>query len=523
MKSDKKTTAAESKPITHTIVTVRKAGVPIVCYETSDPAQTVKACLKALADEKCYDDDKNEFVPAKIQWDTVRGAFPLNEEASSLLGEMDGVIDLTECLKMLETKAPRKTLCFISNAQRFIATETVAQAIWNLRDVWKSNGSTLVLLCPTITLPPELSQDVVIITEPLPNAAEIETVVDGLLKVAGFDVAKVEHKDKVIDTLLGLSAFSAEQALALSLRKSGVDRDRLWDRKRKMIEQTPGLSVWRGGESFADLGGLDNLKKFLKKILTSESNPVRCVGFIDEIEKLFAGSDGDLSGISQDQLKVFLTEMQDKNIPGIILIGPPGTGKSAVAKAAGAIAEAEVLSIDTGAMKGGIVGSSEGMIRAAMKTFHAVSQGKGLFIATCNRIASLPPELRRRFTLGTFFVDLPSKAERKLIWPVWMKRYGIDESSLPPNDDGWTGAEIKNCCDVANRTGLSLMDAAKFIVPVCKSAADQIENLRKQASGRFISANNEGLYQYDAKQKTGGGRMVAVAMEMNQPESTEQE
>ncbi|MGB7590439.1 MAG: hypothetical protein WBO19_04275, partial [Terriglobia bacterium] len=42
----------------------------------------------------------------------------------------------------------------------------------------------------------------------------------------------------------------------------------------------------------------------------------------------------------------------------------------------------------------------------------AVSQGRMLFIATCNSIASLPPELRRRFTLGTFFFDLPTVDER---------------------------------------------------------------------------------------------------------------
>lgn len=506
MKSEK------SKPEVHAIITIRNAGVPIVCFETSDPAQTVKACLKALTNEKCVDAEAKEFISARIQWDVVRGVFHLNDAGEQLLNNLGGVTELSEVLKALEEKAPPRTLCFISNAQCFVGEPNIAQAIWNLRDIWKSHGSTLVLLAPNIVLPPQISQDVIVITEPLPNVQEITVIANALFAEARFKPEQIEHKDKIIDTMLGLSAFSAEQSLALSLRKSGVDRVRLWERKRKMVEQTPGLSVWRGGETLNDLGGMTNLKNFLKKILTSDKNPVRCIGFIDEIEKLFAGATGDLSGISQDQLKVFLTEMQDKDIPGLILIGPSGTGKSAIAKAAGAIAEAEVLSIDTGAMKGGIIGSSEGMIRAAMKTFSAVSQGKGMFIATCNRIAILPPELRRRFTLGTFFVDLPSKEDRKIIWPIWMKKYGFDsDTKLQPNDEGWTGAEIKACCDVAYRTGLSLMDAAKFIVPVFQSAADQIHALRSQASGRFISANTEGIYKYDSKKLQATGRLLAVA------------
>ena len=54
------------------------------------------------------------------------------------------------------------------------------------------------------------------------------------------------------------------------------------------------------------------------------------------------------------------------------------------------------------------MGASTERLRTALQIIDAVSQGRMLFIATCNSIASLPPELRRRFTLGTFFFDLPT-------------------------------------------------------------------------------------------------------------------
>src|SRR6266516_4959186 len=60
-----------------------------------------------------------------------------------------------------------------------------------------------------------------------------------------------------------------------------------------------------------------------------------------------------------------------------------------------------------------------------------------------------------------------------------------------------TGAEIKECCRKAYRLKMSMVEAARYIVPVSKSAADQITALRQQASGKFISASTPGVYQYE--------------------------
>ena len=108
-----------------------------------------------------------------------------------------------------------------------------------------------------------------------------------------------------------------------------------------------------------------------------------------------------------------------------------------------------------------------------------VTNGRSLWIATCNSIGTLPPELRRRFTLGTFF-DLPSPEERAKIWKIYVAKYGV--SGELPDDDGWTGAEIKECCRKAYRLKSTLKESAEYLVPVSRSAADQIKALRQQAS-----------------------------------------
>ncbi|MBV9085243.1 MAG: hypothetical protein JOZ62_21410, partial [Acidobacteriaceae bacterium] len=133
-------------------------------------------------------------------------------------------------------------------------------------------------------------------------------------------------------------------------------------------------------------------------------------------------------------------------------------------------------------------------------------------LATCNAIATLPPELRRRFTLGTYFFDLPTAEDREQIWKIYESRYAV--SGERPNDEGWTGAEIKECCRKAYRLRMSLAEAASYTVPVSRSAAEQIKSLRQSASGKFLSASAPGIYHWDENSLTPiAGRRLRAAGE----------
>lgn len=190
--------------------------------------------------------------------------------------------------------------------------------------------------------------------------------------------------------------------------------------------------------------------------------------------------------------------------------------KSAIAKAAGTDGGIPTIQLDLGAMKGGIVGQSEQNLRTALKVVTSVSNGRSLWIATCNSISDLPPELRRRFTLGTFFFDLPDESERRAIWKIWLQRYDLEFKQTKGaaaawcNDVGWTGAEIRQCCDIAFRLGCTLKEAAEFVVPVSRSASEQLERLRKAAEGRFLSASRAGVYSRETEVKRSNGRRQLV-------------
>jgi SpoVK/Ycf46/Vps4 family AAA+-type ATPase len=346
--------------------------------------------------------------------------------------------------------------------------------------------------------------------EELPTVEELKTIVlslDGSASESIKDrpVTDMLVIDKAVEAVQGLAAFPAEQAVAMAVRSDGIDLDHLWEVKRSMIEDTPGLSCWRGGERFEDIGGLENAKRYCSQLINGRKK-YGAVVFIDEIEKLLAGSSGsggDTSGVSQGFLQVLLTYMQDHEVGGMIFVGHPGAGKSMLGKALGAEAGVPTIALDTNAMKSSLVGSSEQRIRSAMKVVTAVSNDRPLFVATCNAIANLPPELRRRFTAGTFFFDLPDWAEREVIWDYYISKYELDRDQKHPDDKDWTGAEIRACCQGAWERDVTLVDAAEFVVPVAKANPERVENLRKEAAGRYISASYSGTYKLPDKAKAG--------------------
>lgn len=480
----------------------RRCGTPIICIRTADPAATT-ARLK-------------DFIHASkpetpiFQWDTVRGALGVDQASAVILeetlrGQQLDAKATTNAAKFLvfSNHLPQFSLVFMLNLHRFASQDiTVIQALWNLRDSFKTANKCIIGLCPNITLPAELSQDVLVLDEPLPTDAQLKTIAEDIFNSAQLAVPSAADMDKIVDATLGLAAFPAEQSMAMSITKRGMDIEELWERKRSLIAQTNGLSVVKPSITLDDIGGVGNAKQFMRRVMGG-AEPPRCFVFIDEGEKAFAGSNvgaGDSSGVSQNFLGTLLTTMQDEKYRGVIFVGFPGSAKSMLAKAAGATAGVPTIQFDLAGMKNAHVGESEANLRHALATVKAVSQGRAYFIMTCNGIASLPPELKRRFKDAIFFMDIPDREEKDGIWNIYLKQYatGLDGLDITrPSDDHWTGAEISTCVENAVRFRIPLREAATYIVPAFQSmGSDRAKALREEASGRFISASYPGPYNH---------------------------
>jgi hypothetical protein len=403
--------------------------------------------------------------------------------------------------------APRPGVVILHNLHRFSDNAAVAQFLLN--DALQARREQRVLLAagPVVRIPPELEKVVTVLEHPLPTPRELADIAEDLAShTDGATGLSKSAARTQAESARGLTRFEAENAFTLSLtRKGQIDADTVWELKGQMLEKTNALTLHRGKEAFDALGGLENLKDFTRRSLRP-GNPTRA--------------------------------------KGVLLLGPPGTGKSAFAKALGNETGRPTLLFDMNSLMSKFVGESEGNLKSALavadamapcvlfvdeiekalagggSSAHAGDSGTSkrmfgallswmndhtsdvYFVGTMNDVRAMPPEFARagRFD-GVFFIDLPTREEKDKIWELYLPgqtgsgaKATVDKSYLPGDAD-WTGAEIRACCQTRDLLGTDWKDAANYVVPVATRARDQIEALRDWAQDKCLSASRPGRYQ----------------------------
>lgn len=471
-----------------------QSGVPIIAFRSSDYAMLIESLSKG----------SEMSTRAILKWDINRGVVGVNKDGAAAAVAVNGgepaattTANPQEALTRALDLMPKKSVLFMENAHVLLESReegnrlTAIQSVMNCRNPFEASSRTLVLLCPDIKLPLEISHSVMVLDHPLPTRGDLENITKFIFKSGGMPDPDKETIDAAVDATTGLSAFLAKNSIAVSLTKNGLDFPMLWERKISSIEQTAGLSVSRDKVSFDDIGGLEQVKGFCKMKLAGKRRP-RGVVLIDEIGDQMAGLN-DSNGLNRDAQAQMLSCMQNFGWGGMLLHGVAGTGKTEIGKAMGCEADGLFLTFDLGGMKGGIVGDSEKMIRAAMSVLWAMFGRDCFFIGTTNSVAGLTPQIKRRFGT-TFFFDLLKEEQQAPIWSIYRSKLNI--TSEIPECSGWTGAEIRKCCELADEFGVSLEEASRFITPVVKAMGKGLEEMRKEADGRYLSACEPGYYKH---------------------------
>ena len=437
-------------------------------------------------------------------WDVARGLrFPADPNAT--VPEVNDPVAVLKALPMLappvanrDDEAPQgqTTLLVLPNFHRYLNSTETIQTLFEQLVTGKQQRLFVVVLSPVVQIPIELERAFVIVDHELPTQDQIGEIARDVLSDHPDGLPTDRAWQCLMEAAAGLTRAEAEGAFALSLaRHDALRPEVIWDLKSQTLRKQNLLTLHRGREDFASLGGLTALKDFCRRAL----QPGRSV-----------------------------------KPRGALLLSPPGCGKSAFCRALGNETGRPVLTLDIGNLMGGLVGDTERNVRQAFKIADAMSPcvlycdelEKGLsgvggsgdsgvstrlfgtllswladhesdvfFIGTANDISRLPPEFTRAERLDAlFFLDLPGAAERQAIWQLYRRQYDIAASQPIPADTDWTGAEIKSCCRLSALLDVSLTEAAKNVVPVAHTAAEAVTKLRQWASGRCLSADRSGLY-----------------------------
>lgn len=487
----------------------RRAGVPLIAVATSDQPDSERALRAVLAPAK-KGAGKSTEEPALLRWTCTDGLASLNEPGEDALSRIiPQGMDAQAVSQRLDDalgfckKLPDAGVVFAHNAHLMLDAPSVRQAVANLRDIYKETGRVLVMLGVSFQLPPEVSGDVLSFDVPLPSPEELTTILSeqyDAAKEAWPKLPKLDQPstDAAIAAIQGLASFTAEQVIATSfVPNEKLDLAALWAQKRAKVRDKKGLTCPAPGIKLADVGGAAAWKEFFSRFMSGKFKP-SIVVLVDEIEKALAGMAGDLSGTTQEGAGILLSYMSGpggKNIPGALSFGPAGGGKTVSVEALAGEFGVPFVVFNPSSTKGSLVGDSSANMTEALKVIDAMSNGRPLFVATCNKAAGLSAEIRRRFSvLGEWFFDLPGPEERANIWKIHARKNAIPDQ-VTPNDEGWTGSEIASCCFKASVTGMSLIDAARFVIPQIVSQAEVIKALRTDAQGRFLDANKGGWYR----------------------------
>ncbi len=431
------------------IINYIDAGFPILYIETFEEPK-VEAMLRSVAGGKRI-----------VEWN-INGFF---DHKANAVCEWD----LFQTLHFIHEAAEdfERSILVLKDVNRFLDDPYVVAELKHLA-VKVDEGLeefTIVLMAPMVNLPRELEPFTTIFTMEYLTPQEIRTVIGDFCTEQELEPLHESLLDDLVQTFKGLSELEVRNILALALTDDGEitrsDLSLIFDQKQQVIKKSGILEMIPLNESLEDIGGLESLKKWLRRKARVFKNINKAQAFGVDVPK------------------------------GVLIAGMPGCGKSLNAKATAKLFEVPLLRLDMGRLMGKYVGESEANMRRAIALAEAISpcvlwidelekafagiggQGGGadvttrLFgtfltwlqekdsmafvVATANNIVEMPPELMRKGRFDEiFYVDFPKDNERKKIFSIHIGKRRkndlaqIDLDKLVEKTKGYSGADIES-------------------------------------------------------------------------------
>jgi SpoVK/Ycf46/Vps4 family AAA+-type ATPase len=376
---------------------------------------------------------------------------------------------------------------------------------------------TVVLLSDAIDLPRELDAFSARFEVSVPDRDERRLLVEKVAQewTAANPGARVKADRRalelLVENLAGLTISDTRRLARKAIFDDGAlsqdDLPATMQAKYELLNRSGVVSYEHDTAKFADVGGLEKLKTWLK-----------------QRKPAFDGSAPDLEPPK-----------------GMLLLGVQGCGKSLAARAAAGVFEVPLLRLDFAAVYNKWHGESERNLRDTLKTAElmapcvlwldeiekGVATGDGdsgtsrralgtfltwlaekkaatFVVATANDISALPPELIRKGRFDEiFFVDLPSAQVRGQIFDIHTQRRGLqlgasERAQLVHASDGFSGAEIEQAV-VSALYGARAIDqkaSASHVLkeleatrPLSRVMGERIAALRAWAEERTVPAD----------------------------------
>lgn len=496
------------------------SGAGVIHVRAQEPIRAILAVRRtALLDKGIYK-----------EWDVVNGFREFTIENYTDEGKTgDDNIDIGAAfsapLGLMRDGGQDRTVFFVyANAHAFMENNPhMHQLLLMYNDFLPECKVCVVLVTPDMPLPESAATNSILTMHfHTPGLTELRGSLDSILDAASDDftegtVTDEEEKNKICYVGAGMSLLQFETYVSLAAVKAAHNKeDALTSThiteevqlgKTEIVNSSDILELYPS-TSIGDVGGMENLKEWVTRRSRCYSD--------DAVE----------FGIEPPK--------------GIVLVGPPGTGKSLVAKAISGVLGVPLVRLDFGRVFNSLVGASEQRIRSALRQVEAMSPcvlfcdeiDKGLggiaggsggdsgvsmrvlgsfltwlqdstypvfTMVTANNIDGLPPELLRRGRFDAIFsTSLPNPAERKEVLAIHLAKRGRKLKDYDEDEvddviaacDKYVPAEIESAVKDALVNAFSddedlamshVKEALAVMVPLSKAFEQQITRMNEWA------------------------------------------
>jgi ATP-dependent 26S proteasome regulatory subunit len=474
-----------------------KAKSPLI-YVISSEEERVEYVIRKLVFSK--------LKRVVYSWDFINGFTP------TILNEAYKRNPFEALSKIRNIYSQVASLVIFKDFSSFFSDLSISRELKNLLPFLRTQPKTLLFIHTENNVPKELADKFVFIEFSLPKLEEIEKELVRLIERLDQNINN-EVFDLLVNSCRGLPLEKIRHLIAKAIasnKKLNLSTvDFILEEKRRTISRTEILEFWQSSQQINDIGGVEGLKSWLSKRKLHFSEAARNYGL---------------------------------PVPrGILLVGVQGTGKSMIAKAISNDWFLPLLRLDSGRLFGGVVGESERRIRemieiaeslspcvlwideiekslsnstqfgdsgttsrviSTLLTWLAEKKSFVFVVATANSIESLQLELIRKGRFDEiFFLDLPTKNERKKIFEVHLRQVrtenwsSYDTNELSRLTPYFSGAEIKQLIVEAMYQAFSegrdfktqdIINEIDRCVPLAKLHQEAIQRLQSWArSGRI--------------------------------------